>query len=63
MDSGEPQVNSWWIGLSREQMRIEVAKRAEYFASQRAPFLDSIGARLNSDDWRDRPKRRHDAED
>jgi hypothetical protein len=46
----EPNV-SWWVGLTREQLRQAVAERAEYFRLQQQPFLDQIGARMCSEDW------------
>jgi len=40
---------SWWVGLSRDELRTEIAKREEGWHAQKVKYLDHIGARMVSD--------------
>jgi len=44
---------SWWCGLTREELQIEIAKREPGWRALKRGILDTIGARLLSarDEW------------
>lgn len=47
----QPELSSWWVGLSREALAKEIAAREPVWRMQKARYLDHIGEALIG--WRE----------